>query len=297
MIPLESVQVQQSEPWLKPKDLAIIRRTNTNDVRCVSWILIKITDQEALDAAIRLAGVIRWFEDGTNVEPPYDLIVSTYEACFNSTGKLYSGSRDKAYYSGRAIMWIHTLAVCNSEEFASTFPLPTIGYTISGLDPDLEHLLLVNEVQEPAHLHFVWLLRIYPGSTPSHSQWISNVLLYLAWANRAVLHFGVVQDHIPNTHETTIPLDAILNRLLVWCIFLGSSVEEEVLTIQDKSCDTPCFCPSSCSHRSSPVIAWNASYINYPKRLFPPSLLPTLNASSSRTYYTTWSIWKTVLGT
>lgn len=31
-----------------------------------------ITDPEALGTAIRLAGVVRWFEDGTNVEPLYD---------------------------------------------------------------------------------------------------------------------------------------------------------------------------------------------------------------------------------
>jgi hypothetical protein len=66
--PLRNVQVQEPEPWLKPKDLAIIRRANANDVRCVSWILRNITDPEALDAAIRLAGTIRWFDDGINVD-------------------------------------------------------------------------------------------------------------------------------------------------------------------------------------------------------------------------------------
>jgi hypothetical protein len=126
------------------KDLASIRRTNTDDVRCVSWILRSITDPEALDAAIRLAGEIRWFDDGVNVNPPYDLIVSTFEACFDSTGTLYPGSRDRAYYSGRAMMWIHTLAMCKSEEFASTFPLPNTEYTTPAPDPDLEHLLRAN---------------------------------------------------------------------------------------------------------------------------------------------------------
>jgi len=58
MLPLENIQVQQSEPWLKPKDLVITRRTNTNDVRCVSWVLRHITDPEALDAAVRLPGTI-----------------------------------------------------------------------------------------------------------------------------------------------------------------------------------------------------------------------------------------------
>ena len=177
--------------------------------------------------------------------------------------------------------------MCKSEEYARVFPLPITGYKISALDPDLEHLLLVNEAQEPADLRFVWLLWIYPGCTPTHLKWISNVLLHLSWANQTVLRFWVVRDHIPNTHKTAIPLDAILNRFLVWCIFLGSHVEEEVLKVQDKSCDASRFCPSSCSHLPSPVISWNASYTNYPKRSFRPSLLPILNANSSRTYYAT----------
>ena len=69
-IPLRSVQVQQSVPWLRRKDLDIIRRTNTNDIRCVSWVLRNITDPEALDVAIRLAGLIRWFDHGITNEPP-----------------------------------------------------------------------------------------------------------------------------------------------------------------------------------------------------------------------------------
>lgn len=34
-----------------------------------------ITDPETLDAAIRLAGAIRWFDDGTDVDLAHDLIV------------------------------------------------------------------------------------------------------------------------------------------------------------------------------------------------------------------------------
>ena len=292
-IPLENVQVQQ--PWLKPKDIAIIRRTSTNDVRCVSWILRNITDPEALDAAIRLAGVIQWFVDGTNAKPSYDTIVSTFEACFDSTGMVYPGSRDRAYHSGRAMMWMHTLAMCKSEEFANAFPLPTTRYTTPALDPDLEHLLLVNEAQQPADRFL--LLRVHRGITPSHSQWISNLLLHLSWANRNPLDPVFAQDYTQSTHETPIPLDVMLNRLLAWCIFLGSPVEEEALKVQDKSCDTSRFCPSSYSLHFSPVIAWNTSYANYPTQSFWPSIPPTLNAYSSRTYYMTWLIWKTIPGT
>jgi len=44
--------------WLTPTALAALRSTNAGDVRCVSWILWNITDPEALDAAIRLAGTV-----------------------------------------------------------------------------------------------------------------------------------------------------------------------------------------------------------------------------------------------
>ena len=193
-VPLGNVQVERSEsslkvddarqpgPWVKPKGLATARRTNTNDARCVSWILRNITDQEALDAAIRLAGEIRWFDNGTDVDLPYGLVVSTYEACFDSTGKLYPGSWDRAYYSGRAIVWIRTLAMCKSQEFANRFPFHTIRRPAPNLDPDLEHLLEVCSNGFFSGWCILSLLKISPEHTPSHSQWISDVLLHHCWA-------------------------------------------------------------------------------------------------------------------
>ena len=246
MIPLNNVEVQGSEPWMKPKDLATTRRTNADDVLCVSWILSNITDPEALDAAVRLAGTIRWFDDGINVDPPYDLIVSTFSACFDLTGKLYPGSRDRAYHSGRAMMWIHTLATCKSEEFGNRLPLPDIEYVAPGLDHDLEHLLRVNRPTS-SEFRILSLLAIRPEHTPSHSQWIPNVLLHLAWANQTTLDRKLILWWIPRVRETKISLslNAALGRLLAWCIFLGSPVEEEVLKIQDKSYDI-FFCPLHC---------------------------------------------------
>ena len=58
IIPLENIQDHQSELWFSPMHLAVLHRMNTNDVRCVSWILRSITDPEALDAAVQLAGEI-----------------------------------------------------------------------------------------------------------------------------------------------------------------------------------------------------------------------------------------------
>ena len=243
MVPLENVQVQRSGPWLKPKDLAIIRRMNANDVRCVSWILRNITDPEALDTAIRLAGMIRWFEGGIDVEHQYNLIVSTFHACFGSNGEVYPGLRDRAYYSGRATLWISTLALCKSEELAHRFPLPIVGYTAPAPDHDLKHLLHLVKETATISARFVGLLCIRPEYTPSHLQLVSNVLLHLAWANQTPPDFEYIWHRIPTTHETTIPLDVILNRLLVWCILLDSPVEEEALKVQDKSCDASRFRP------------------------------------------------------
>jgi len=259
-IPLENVWVQRSEPWLRPKELDAIRRTNTNDVRCVSWILRSITDPEALDATIRLAGVIWWFDDGINVDPSYDLVVSTFEACLDSTGKLYPGSRDRAYYTGRAMLRIHTLAMRKFEEFAETFLLPITKYQGPTGDPDLERLLWIN-VARSAKSRVMRLLHVRPGHTLPHSQWISNVLLHFSWANRTPLDFDYIFNYISGVHEIpiltdyTVPLNASLNRLLVWCIFFGSPVEEEALKVQDKSYENSCFRSKNCSQHSSPVIA------------------------------------------
>jgi len=242
-VPLDNIEVHQSEPWMTPKDLSIIRRTNANDVRCVSWILTNITDPEALDAAIRLAGTIRWFDDGINVDPPYDLIASTFKACFDPTKRVYPGLRDRAYYSGRAMVWVHTLAMCKSE-LGNTFPLSETEYVAPGLDHDLEHLLQVNRVAS-SEVCIVWLLATNAEHTPSHLQWMLNVLLHLTWANRTALDYEFLLDYISRKRETktALPLNATLNRLLVWCIFLESPVEEGALKIQDKSYDISTFAP------------------------------------------------------
>jgi hypothetical protein len=248
-ISLENIEVHQLQPWLRPMELVIIHQMNAIDLGCVSWILRSITDPEALDAAIRFAGEIRWFDERTNADPPYHLIVSVFESCFDSTGTLYPESRDRAYYSGQAMVWIHTLAMCKSEEFAMEFPLPSAHYTVTVPDPDLKHLLQVNSMARNVSYCIEHLLRINPGHTLPHSQWISNLLLHYSWANRTKLDYQYILHCVSATHEieTTIPLNETLNRLLVWCIFLGSPIGEEVLKIQYKPYDISCSCSSSCS--------------------------------------------------
>ena len=237
-IPLRNAQVQESEPWLGPEDLAIIRRINVNDVR---WILRNITDPEALDAAIRLAGTIRWFDDGFDPDLPYDLIVSTFEGCFDPAGKLYPGSRDRAYYSGRAMVWIHTLARCESWDFAYRFPLFLTKHEGPGLDPDLTHLLRINQ----GFPHRDWCiarpLTIDPEHTPSHAQWVSDVLLHHSWVARSRLSDEDILDWISDARERKVVIPLILNRLLLWCIIFGSPPAKEALMIQNKSYDISCF--------------------------------------------------------
>ena len=81
----------------------------------VWWILGDIAGPGALDAAIRLAGMIRWFGGGINFSPPYDLIASTFNVCFDPAGKLDPGSRERAHYSGWVMVWIDALVTCTSE--------------------------------------------------------------------------------------------------------------------------------------------------------------------------------------
>ena len=227
-------------PWFTKNELAAIQMKNTNDVRCVSWVLKNITDPEVLDAAIRLAGTVRWFDDGVNSEPPYDLIVSTFHGCFDPGREVYPGLRDRAYYSGRAILWIHTLAVCKSEESARKVRFPIAYYTAPASDHDLSHLLLVHAEELPDH-RFTRLLHTDQRHTLAHTQWISNVLLHLSWAARRTLHPDQVNRLGSLVKDASPSLDVMLNRLLICCNSLGPPVEKEVLKIQDKSYDIPLF--------------------------------------------------------
>ena len=239
-ISLGNAQAKESEPWLRPAN----RQSNADDVRCVSWILRDIIDPEALDAAIRRAGTIRWFEDGLDPsDVPYDSIVSTFEACFDSTGKLYHGSRDRAYYSGRAMVWINTLARRKHGAFVDRFILPLAKHEGPSLDPDLRHLLRINQGIPQKDWSIARLFSIDPEHTPSHVQWVSDVLFHHFWTAGFQPTDGDVLDWISDARETKIdiPPNAILNRLLVWCVIFGSRPAEEALMVQNKSYGTSCF--------------------------------------------------------
>ena len=223
-----------TEPWMESTSLVTLREINANDIRCVSWVLWNITDPEALDAAIRLAGTIRWFEDGLNVEPPCDLVVSTLKACFDSTGRIYSGSRDRAYYSAQAVLWIHIRAMCVSEEFALRFPLPSIHCDTTSFNPDLNHLLKIYSSRDTSGI-ISQMYGIHPKCSPTHLQWASNGLLHLSWAKRGVSDtFKPMFEYHSSRGWDTVPLNTVLNHLLASCIFLGWPIQEEALKIHDK---------------------------------------------------------------
>ena len=221
-------------PWVTPESLTAIRKTNSKDVRCVSWILRSITDPEALDAAIRFASTIRWFEDGSDVEPPYHVILSTFYTCLDSTGAVYPGLSDRAYHSARTMLWVQIRAMSKSEGFANKFPLPEVRDHTSH-DWDLRHLLGMYEIlQSPAASFSPKIL--HGHATRTHMQWASQALLHFYWTKQdpeayLVFFFPSTSD----VHLDAIPLDAILNLLLVWSMFLGTHVEEEVLKVQDKT--------------------------------------------------------------
>ena len=224
-----------TSPWLTPTALVTLHNRNAGDVRCISWILWNITDPEALDAAIRLAGTVRWFEDGLNVEPPYDQIVSILKGCFDSAGRVYPGSRDRAYHSGQAALWIHIRALCVSKEFAKRFPFPVVACDMrSSPDPDLRCLLQLCDSPDLPRL-FLKLYITDDKATSAYFQWTSNALLCLSW----------VMQGEPSTFDTlswapwgltprTLPVNTVLNHLLTSCIFFGLPIEEELLKIQDK---------------------------------------------------------------
>ena len=214
--------------------LATLRSANAGDVRCISWILCNITDPEALDAAVQLACTVRWFEDGLDVEPPYDQIITTLRGCFDSARRVYPGSRDRAYHSAQATLWIHVRALVVSGGLSKKFPLPTIDYDGASLDPDFKSLLESCASQDTPDL-FLNLYAIDQEVTSVHLQRMSNVLLHLSWAMQGTPDaFNFLHQQFLYQSKRMIPVNAVLNYLLTSCIFFGWPVGQEWLKIQDK---------------------------------------------------------------
>ena len=185
-------------------NLEAIRRQNMDDAGCVCWVLRNITDPEALDAAIRLAGTIRWFDGDSDHYPQFDVIVSAFEACFDSTQQLYPGMRDRAYFSARAILQIYVRARTRPHELASEYQIP---YQVD--HPTLKEL---REVDSMPWRNAYAPLPFFP---------LSNILS------------GLVKEvrHRASTHSQPM----IANVLVTWYIRLGGHVDEETFWTFDKS--------------------------------------------------------------
>jgi hypothetical protein len=226
----------QNGPGLlvRVRNLEVLQKQNTRNARCVSGVLRNLTDPKVINSAIRLAGTIRWFHGDPDHDPPFDSIVSAFEACFDATKQLYPGMRDQAYFSARAILQINAGARAQSHERASRYPIPipaASSGTFQHTDPDLHHVISMLENNAGPHRPTLNFPRAGTNTHP-HSLWISNLFVDLTRAgpNPALVSYesylGVaITDHQP----------AIANTLLMWYMFLGGHVEEETFWAVDKS--------------------------------------------------------------
>ena len=212
-------------------NLERIRRRNADNARCVCWVLRNITDPEAIDSAIRLAGMVRWFDGDPDLDPPFDLIVSVFETCFDSTKQLCPGMRDRAYFSARAILQINTGARAQSHERASKYPIPAVSpNSFQYNDPDLHHIISMLECNFP----HVTTLNFPRGdiNTHGHLLWVSNLFVDVIRVDPSPIlkSYESYLSAAATNHTATIA-----NILLMWYVFLGGSVEEGAFWAVDKS--------------------------------------------------------------
>jgi hypothetical protein len=231
----------------------------------VCWIIRNITDPEAIESAIRLAGTIHWFDGDVDVDPPLDFILSTFDACFDPARKLYPGMSDRACSSKRAILRITKAAWLRSRDFSSKHPAP-LGYDRynaggfnKGLFPGLERFssMVLYPKGPPSFI----------GSTLPHSIWMSN------------LYVDIIQtDPDPHTHTTLsttkdmTPLDHASDaNVILWrLISLGGPVEEETLWADDKS------------YAVAPSLSLSAQLIDLRQRLFANHSLAPISEDCGR---------------
>jgi hypothetical protein len=217
---------------IRVRNLESLRKQNMDNGRCVSWILRNITDPEAIDSAIRLAGTVRWFNDDPDQDPPFDLIVSTFEACFDSNKQLYPGMRDRAYFSARAILQINVKARAQSHECASKYPIPAISSSpVPHTDPDLHNIISMLEHNSAPDEPTLAFPRVGTNNH-AHLLWMSTFFVDLTRVgpNPALKSY---ESYLSAAFTNRQPL--IANTLIVWYILLGGHVEEETIWAVDKS--------------------------------------------------------------
>ena len=215
------------------RNLEILRKQNLDNARCVCWVLRNITDPEAIDSAIRLTGAIRWFDGDVDVDPPFEFVVSTFEACFDSTKRVYPGMRDRAYFSARAILQINARARTQSLECASEYPIPTVSSSsFQDTDPDVQNVLRMLELNSgPSRptLNFP----MDGTNTHAHLLWMSNLFLELTRVgpNPTLVSYESYLSTAASNNQAVVG-----NTLLVWCTLLGGHIDSETFWAADKSC-------------------------------------------------------------
>ena len=214
------------------RNLETLRKRNADNARCVCWILRNITDPEAIDSAIHLAGVIRWFDGNADVDPPFDFIVSTFEACFDSTKMLDPGMRDRAYFSARSILQINAGARLRSQGHTSNYPIPALPSCLfKHTDPDLHNILHALECNSNHQRPTLEFPRVGTNAH-IHSLWMSNLFVDLTRVglNPILESYQSYLSAAFSDYQATIA-----NVLLVWYLLLGGKVEEETFWAIDKS--------------------------------------------------------------
>jgi len=243
-------------------NLENIQRQNADNARCVCWVLRNITDPEAIESAVRLAGTIRWFDGDSGDNPPYDLIVSIFEACFDSTKQPYPGMRDRAYFSARAILQINTRVRVQCCERASEYPIPGGSWSSpQRTDPDLRHILHILELNLKPERPTLEFPR-GGTNTRDHLLWMSNLFVDMirVGPDLTLKSYGSYLSAAVIDHKA-----AIANILLAWYISMGGQVEEETFWAIDKSyamVSLPFFHSVHLKFRT-PAIHWNTSSLTY----------------------------------
>jgi len=198
----------------------------------VYWIIQNITDPEAVDSAIRLAGTIRWFDGDSNYDPPFKFITGAFDACFDSAKQLYPGMKDRAYSSAQAILRINTSARTQPQECADKYCIPSAISSSSypHADADLYHAICMLKSN-----YGVPTLDFPRGRADNHPHllWMSNLFVEITHVGpnpTLQSYWSYLSAAISNNRPI------IANILLVWYILLGGHIKEETIWVGDKSC-------------------------------------------------------------
>lgn len=235
--PLYTSQLWNLGPILKEQDLSLPRRTNRADARCITWILDRITDPEAINAALRLACTIRWYDDGVDSQPSYEELNSVLIECFGFDGKVHPGTGNRAYDSARVIGRLYVLAWAESEGLADTrIPLqpPSRWIANAADDHDLRSILCLlyafSHAGEPPISE-----EDFAGISVAHTTWVSDLMLHLEWARRGNYETVLFLPALLLRRKLPMPAIAVANILMTACVSLGWPVSDEVLLVDDKS--------------------------------------------------------------